>query len=84
MANTSAIGARVVVGLPDGGQMTREIRAGTGYLSQDDQRLHFGTGRALQVDVTVYWPDGETQSIKDADVRQHLRLKAESYARVVP
>ena len=41
--NTDAIGARVVVSVGGAVQM-REVRAGTGYLSQDDLRLHFGLG----------------------------------------
>ncbi|MBT4612447.1 MAG: CRTAC1 family protein [Gemmatimonadetes bacterium] len=73
--NTSAIGARVVVSLPDGKQMTREVRAGTGYLSQDDHRLHFGTGDAKRVRVTVFWPGGGRWS-GEADVRQHLKIAA--------
>ena len=72
--NTSAIGARVVVVLPDGQQMTREVRAGTGYLSQDDHRLHFGTRDAKYVGVTVFWPGGGQRSV-EADVRQHLQLR---------
>ena len=37
----------------------REVRAGTGYLSQDDLRLHFGLGTAIAADsLVVRWPDG--------------------------
>ncbi len=56
--NTEAIGARVSVSVGGAVQM-REVRAGTGYLSQDDLRLHFGLGAATAADhLVVRWPDG--------------------------
>jgi enediyne biosynthesis protein E4 len=56
--NTDAIGA--VLTLRIGQQIqTRIIRSGTGYLSQDAQRQHFGLGDATKVDsLEVLWPDG--------------------------
>ena len=42
----------------------REVRAGTGYLSQDDLRLHFGLGEATAADhLVVRWPDGVEERI---------------------
>ena len=61
--NTNAIGARVAVAVGGAVQM-REVRAGTGYLSQDDLRLHFGLGRATAADyLVVRWPDGVEERI---------------------
>ena len=61
--NTDAIGARVAVSVGGAVQM-REVRAGTGYLSQDDLRLHFGLGAATAADhLVVRWPDGLEERI---------------------
>jgi hypothetical protein len=40
--------------------------AGSGYLSQDDPRLHFGLGRASKVErITVDWPSGTHQVLEN-------------------
>ena len=39
-----APGARVTVTLADGRRLSREVRAGSSYLSSEDPRLHFGLG----------------------------------------
>jgi enediyne biosynthesis protein E4 len=56
--NTDAIGA--VLTLTAGGVTQRRVvRSGTGYISQDDMRQHFGLGAATLVDsLEVLWPDG--------------------------
>ena len=72
--NTHAIGARVTA---RSGKllMLREVRAGGGYLSQDDTRLHFGLGPAAQVDLlTVRWPDGAVQELSGVAANQVLTL----------
>jgi hypothetical protein len=57
-ANTDAIGAVVVLSAA-GGSQRRLVQSGTGYLSQDDLRLHFGLGTAARADsLVVVWPDG--------------------------
>jgi enediyne biosynthesis protein E4 len=56
--NTDAIGA-VVVLTAGGGTQRRLVQSGTGYLSQDDARPHFGLGAATRADaIVVTWPDG--------------------------
>lgn len=61
--NRDAIGARVAVSVGGAVQM-REVRAGTGYLSQDDLRLHFGLGPATEADsLVVRWPDGVEERV---------------------
>ena len=72
--NRSAIGARVRVELPDGRVLVRQVSAGTGYLSQDDHRTHFGTGQADSVHVDIRWPDGRLQTIGRVATNQHLRF----------
>ncbi len=73
--NTSAIGAVVTV---QAGKLTqtRLVRSGTGYLSQDDMRQHFGLGTATKIDqVEVRWPDGTTSTRKDVAADQHLVIR---------
>lgn len=57
-SNRAAIGARVTV---SAGSLVQfdEVRGGSGYLSQNDLRLHFGLGSATAMDtVEVRWPSG--------------------------
>ncbi len=42
-------GATVTVTLPDGRTLSQEVRAGSSYLSSEDQRVHFGLGSATSV-----------------------------------
>jgi hypothetical protein len=57
-SNRDGIGARVEV-WAGGREQVAERVASSGYLSQDDGRLHFGLGVAVKVDkVVVHWPSG--------------------------
>ena len=63
--NRQAIGARVTL-TTDGRRQSREARAGTGYLSQDDSRMHFGLGQATVADrIVIRWPDGQSDVMED-------------------
>ncbi len=56
-----APGAVVTVTLPGGKKLSREVHAGSSYLSSEDPRVHFGLGSATKVDdLTVRYPDGHT------------------------
>ena len=60
-SNRDGIGAQVEV-LAAGNRQQHERVAGSGYLSQDDARVHFGLGAAARVDrLTVTWPSGIRQ-----------------------
>ena len=55
-ANRSAVGARVIVHLPDK-NISREIIAGKGHGSMDPLQLHFGLGQFSTIDsITIKWP----------------------------
>jgi Na+-translocating ferredoxin:NAD+ oxidoreductase RnfD subunit len=54
-------GALVTVADSFGSTQTREVQAGSSYLSSEDPRVHFGFGSARPVRVTVRWPDGMTR-----------------------
>lgn len=64
-SNRDGIGA--VVEVEAGGRVqTAQRIAGSGYLSQDDDRLHFGLGSASKVaKLTVFWPSGRTQVLEN-------------------
>jgi hypothetical protein len=55
--------ARVTVSA-GGRTATREVQAGSSYLSSEDPRLHFGLGSATRADVTVRYPDGRTTRLR--------------------
>jgi ASPIC/UnbV protein/uncharacterized protein DUF6851 len=63
------------VGLPGGRRLTREVQAGSSYLSSEDPRLHFGLGNAASVDrVTVRYPWGGTRSLSGVRADRVLEL----------
>jgi ASPIC and UnbV./FG-GAP repeat. len=64
-SNRAAIGARVTV---TAGALVEidEVRAGGGYLSSNDQRLHFGLGSAVTMkQMKIEWPSGTTEELHD-------------------
>ena len=66
-------GATVTVTLPGGRTLTREIHAGSSYLSSEDPRAHVGLGDAAEVSrVVVAWPGGGETRITDVAVNQRL------------
>jgi len=63
-SNRDGIGAKVEV-FTSGKRQTAERVAGSGYLSQNDERLHFGLGAATTVDkLIVHWPSGLDQTLE--------------------
>jgi ASPIC and UnbV/FG-GAP-like repeat len=72
-----APGAQVSVRLPGGTELTREIQAGSSYLSSADPRTHFGLGDATVVDrVVVRWPDGQETTLSDVAAGQAITVEA--------
>src|ERR1700723_1542414 len=64
-SNRDAIGARVTL-RAEGRRQLQEVRSGGSYVSQSDLRLHFGLGRATEIDsLQVRWPSGEQQEFKN-------------------
>jgi len=76
-SNRSAIGTRVKVTSGDHSQID-EVMSGSSYYSQNDFRLHFGMGRASQVDrVEVAWPSGVKESFTNLPAN-HLFILQET------
>ncbi len=74
-SNRDGIGARVEVVTGQRRQVAERI-AGSGYLSQDDGRLHFGLGTATKVDrILVHWPSGKEQVLDKVPVDRVLSVE---------
>jgi hypothetical protein len=73
-ANTGAIGARIRVTTGSRTQ-TRDVRAGSSYMSQNDLRAHFGLGAAARVErLEVVWPSGRTETLADVAANQIVTI----------
>jgi hypothetical protein len=74
-SNRDGIGARVEV-FAGGQRQTAERVAGSGYLSQNDGRLHFGLGAATTIDkLIVHWPSGREQTLEKLGVDKVLTVE---------
>ena len=74
-SNRDGIGARLEVSAGSK-RWTAERVAATGYLSQDDARVHFGLGTATTVDkITIRWPDGREQIIEKPAVDRVITVE---------
>jgi hypothetical protein len=74
-SNRDGIGARVEV-ITAGKRQTAERVAASGYLSQDDARLHFGLGAATTIDkLIVHWPSGREQTLEKLTVDRVLTVE---------
>jgi Tfp pilus assembly protein PilF/peroxiredoxin len=73
-SNRDAVGARVSVET-DVLTATKQVRAGSGFISQGSKELLFGLGGSRRVrKLTVAWPSGRTQEFTDVPLDQRLRL----------
>lgn len=63
--NTRGLGAQLVL-LTSAGSYTRDVRAGSGYLSGDPARVHFGFPvEAVLQRLDIRWPDGSVSQINN-------------------
>jgi hypothetical protein len=76
-ANTHAIGAQVTL-RTGRGDLLRDVRAGSGYLSGDPPRLHFGLPADTEIEgLEILWPDGAVSSIDDIAAGTLLQVTRE-------
>ncbi|HZZ38940.1 MAG TPA: CRTAC1 family protein [Acidobacteriaceae bacterium] len=74
-SNRDGIGARVELWAA-GRERVAERVASSGYLSQNDGRMHFGLGAATKVDkILVHWPSGRTQTVENVSVDRVLTVE---------
>lgn len=72
--NRDAIGAKLLVTLPDGKVLWREIRSTDGYMSVHPKIQHFGLGNAKSVDVKIIWPNGTEQQYKNVATNRSIKF----------
>ena len=74
-SNRDGIGTRIAVSA-GGRTQYGEVRSGSGYLSHDDLRVHFGLGSATRVDsIELRWPSGTAQVVRDVAADQVLTVR---------
>jgi hypothetical protein len=72
-SNRMAIGARIVLKSALGRQL-REIHTDGSYLSSHDPRALFGLGAdGVVEEISVRWPDGRTQTVKNLEPDRYYR-----------
>jgi hypothetical protein len=73
-SNRDGIGATVEV-IAGGLKQRSERVTGSGYLGQDDWRLHFGLGAHARADrITVTWPSGARQTLENVPAGQVVTI----------
>jgi len=74
-SNRDGIGARVKV-TSGGKTQTAQKKSTTGYLSQNDPRMHFGLAKNEIADrIEIIWPSGKLQTLENIKVNQILEIK---------
>lgn len=74
-SNRDGIGCRIKI--VAGNQIqTAQKKSTTGYLSQNDTRVHFGMATATVIDeIEIKWPSGKHQVLENVKVNQILKVK---------
>ena len=70
-------GARIIV-TSGGLDMIEDLIPVRGYLSQIDARMHFGLGKNTEADVSVRWPDGSVQEMRNVKANQIITVVKEN------
>lgn len=73
-SNRDGIGARVKI-ISGGIAQTAQKKSTTGYLSQNDPRMHFGIGKNEMIEkIEIKWPSGKTQELENIKANQILSI----------
>ena len=76
-SNRDGIGARIKL-VSNGNVQYMQKKGGSGYLSQNDPRLHFGLGDASTVDeIEISWPSGKVQVLENMEAGKILTITEE-------
>ena len=68
-SNRSAIGARVTARYGNK-QQTQELTAQSSFYSVNDRRLHFGLGTETTAHLSIRWPNGATEDVRNVAANQ--------------
>ncbi|WP_394707607.1 CRTAC1 family protein [uncultured Draconibacterium sp.] len=73
-SNRDGVGAEISL-LAEGKTQMAQKKSTTGYLSQNDPRIHFGLGKSETIDkLSIKWPSGKEQVLTDVKVNQILTI----------
>jgi len=74
-SNRDGIGCRIKISSNESVQISQK-KSTTGYLSQNDSRVHFGLGEAEIIDkIEIKWPSGTKQVLEQVASNQILKIK---------
>ena len=77
VSNRDGVGAQISI-TAGGSRQVGEVRSGESYISQNDPRVFFGLGNAIEVElVEVRWPSGRMQRLEGVAVNQVLTVQEE-------
>ena len=73
-SNRDGIGARIKIS-SDGREQIAQKKSTTGYLSQNDPRIHFGLGKSEMIErIEINWPSGKVQVLENITANQILEV----------
>lgn len=73
-SNRDGVGTKVKV-VSNGKVQVAQKKSSSGYLSQNDPRMHFGLGKNEMVDrIEIAWPSGKTQVLENVHAGQILTI----------
>ena len=70
-----AIGARIVASSDQLKPVWREVHSTVGYLSGHPKEQHFGVKDAETVNLSIIWPNGDTQELANVATNQTHLIK---------
>jgi len=74
-SNRDGIGARIKI-ISGGRVQIAQKKSTTGYLSQNDPRIHFGLGGSTLIEkIEIQWPSGKVQKLENISANQILDIK---------
>jgi hypothetical protein len=74
-SNRDGIGARINI-TSEGKQQIAQKKSTTGYISQNDPRIHFGLGKVKLIErIEIKWPSGKEQVLENIKPDQILEIK---------
>jgi hypothetical protein len=68
--NRDGIGTRIRIG-----NQYNQMTSNVGYASSSLVPVHFGTGKAITVDIEILWPDGTHQTLRNVHTNQVLAVR---------
>ncbi len=69
-SNRDGIGARLRIG-----NQWNQMTANTGYASSSHTPVHFGTGKAKEVSLDIFWPSGVKQKVEKVRTSQIVTVR---------